>query len=363
MAEQELNRNEAATPHKLQDARRRGQVGKSTDLVSTAVLGAAMLYLSCYGWQDVLGLASLLQKTLRAAAQSERSPQALVQLCSALITDGLQLLAPFYICLMIVAILANIVQTGPVLSLHPIKPDWTRIHPLHGLRKLLSLRSLFDLFRALAKLVLLVWVLYAALKAMLPHFFQLGSLSAAGFLQTLLAQIASLGLKMALALSLIACIDVVYGRREFSRRMRMSRREISEERKQHEGHPRIRARLRALRMELRKRSRSLAQTKNADVLIINPTHIAIALCYRHGDMVAPQCVAKGAGMAATIMRAIATRHRIPVVQNRALARALFAKVDFNQSVPSELYADVARIIVWVFAMRRPAAMPHTAGGF
>jgi flagellar biosynthetic protein FlhB len=196
----------------------------------------------------------------------------------------------------------------------------------------------------------------------LPQFFHLGSLSAAGFFQTLIEQLAKLGLKMTMVLGFVACVDMVFVKREFSQRMRMSRREITEERKQHEGHPRIRARLRALRMELRKRSRSIAQTKNADVLITNPTHIAIALCYRHGEMVAPQCVAKGAGMAASMMRAIAAKHQIPIVQNRHLARALFRKVDFNQSVPSELYAEVARIIVWVFAMRRPTVTPSMNGG-
>jgi flagellar biosynthetic protein FlhB len=133
--------------------------------------------------------------------------------------------------------------------------------------------------------------------------------------------------------------------------MRMSRRDVKDEHKNREGDPRIRYRLRELRREALRRSVAARKTSTADVLLTNPTHVAVALRYVHGEMSSPQLVAKGAGVLAAGMRKIAARHRIPVVQNPPLARQLFRELEVDQHVPPELYSQVARILVWVFAMR------------
>jgi flagellar biosynthetic protein FlhB len=176
-------------------------------------------------------------------------------------------------------------------------------------------------------------------------------MSASGYLRVLLDDSAGLGLKMALILGLIALVDLIYTRREFAKKMRMSKRDIKDEDKHRDGDPRVRARMRELRREMRKRSQSLRQTKNADVVLTNPTHVAVALRYVHGEMESPQVVAKGAGYLAAAMRQIAAQHAIPVVQSPALARRLYKDLDVNRHVPPTMFAEVARIIVWVFAMR------------
>jgi flagellar biosynthetic protein FlhB len=150
----------------------------------------------------------------------------------------------------------------------------------------------------------------------------------------------------------VAGADVVFTRRDFARQMRMSRRELKDEYKNREVDPRIRARLRELRRELLKRSRSLRNTRNADVVLTNPTHVAVALQYRHGEMEAPRVVAKGAGQLAAAMRAIAGRHEIVVVQNPPLARRLFREAPLDAYLPVSFHAEVARIMVWVLAMRQ-----------
>ncbi|HVE55129.1 MAG TPA: EscU/YscU/HrcU family type III secretion system export apparatus switch protein, partial [Ramlibacter sp.] len=167
----------------------------------------------------------------------------------------------------------------------------------------------------------------------------------------LLEDFASLGLKLAAVLWLIALVDLIFTRRQFAKKMRMSHRELKDEVKQREGDPRVRSRLRELRRDMRKRSNSVRHTRNADVLITNPTHVAVALRYEHGRMPAPQVVAKGRGFLAAAMRVIAARHNIPVVQNPPLARRLYKEVSLQRDVPPALFADVARIIVWVMAMR------------
>ena len=363
MADQDINRSESATPHKLLDARKRGQVAKSTDIVAALVFAAAATYLATQGWQLTRDIFRFNQLLLSQAGRIDGNLSAMTALIAFAIKGTLAALAPFFITLMLAAIIANLVQTGPVFSLHPLSADFKRLNPVSGLQKIFSTRTLFELLRACLKLLLLGLVAYAALKSLMPQFFQLAGLSALGTVRTLLDDLASLGLKLAAMLVLIALIDVIYTRRAFANKMRMSKREVRDEFKQREGDPRIRARLRELQREMRKRGAALVKTRNADVVITNPTHVAVALRYQHGEMNSPQIIAKGAGMLAAVMRKIAARHHIPVIQNRLLARQLFQQVEVEQHVPTALYADVARIIVWVFAMReaRQRSAKSTSG--
>lgn len=352
MAEQDLDRSEAATPHKLQKAREQGQTPRSADAVSATVFILAMAYGAWLGQEAVLSVFRLALAALVQVGSSGGSPEGSSwPLATHLATEAARLVLPFMGALMVAAILATLMQTGVVLSMEPLKVDFSRLSPVQGLQRLLSLRTLFDGLRACAKLVVLTLVAWLALKSVVSQFYWVSTLAPAAFLHVLVTDAASLGLKMALMLILIAAVDVLFTRGEFGRKMRMSRRELKEEFKNREGDPRIRARLRELRRDALKRSQALHNTRNADLLLTNPTHYAVALRYVHGEMDAPQVVAKGAGEAATRMREIAYRHRIAVVRNPSLARRLFRELEIEQSVPPAFHAEVARIIVWVFAMR------------
>jgi flagellar biosynthetic protein FlhB len=263
--------------------------------------------------------------------------------------------------LVIVAVIGNLIQTGPVLSVEPISPDLDRINPVSGFKRIISVRTLFSAFRAALKLTLLCVTTYFSLKGLLPQFNHLSGLGPAGLFQIMLGDFSSLGLKLAGVLFLISLLDLIYIKREFAKKMKMSTREVKDEAKSRDGDPRIRARLRQLRKEMLKRSLSLRNTGAADVLITNPTHIAVALRYSHGEMTSPQLVAKGRGSMAVAMRMIAARHRIPVVQSPSLARALYRDLDIDQHVQPGLYSQVARIIVWVFARRDAVRRAATNG--
>ncbi len=351
MAEQELDRNEAATPYKLQKAREKGQVAKSADIVSVTVFTVAMIFLNWRGWEAWRDLFRLDRAVLVQAASLDPSAAGLWPLVSRMVRGALTLSVPFFIALFVAALAGNLLQTGPVFSAHPVKADWSRINPVTGAKRFFNVRTLFLAARSILKLLVLTWVVYLGLKALVPHFYMLSGLPPAAILRTLLSDIAGLGLQLALALWLIAIVDLVHTRRTFAKDMRMSRRELREEIKQREGDPRIRARQRELRREMLKRALALKKTRDASVLVTNPTHYAVALKYVHGEMAAPQLLAKGAGALAAHMRKIAARHRIPVVQNPSLARRIYHELPVEGSVPPELYAQVAQIIVWVFAMR------------
>jgi flagellar biosynthetic protein FlhB len=360
MSEQDLDRNEAATPYKLQKAREKGQVGKSSEVVSAIVFTVAAAYLYWKGWDDLAQQFRYDHALLAQAGRIEPSAAGLWHLVGAMVRDACVMLVPFLGAIVIAALVGNMAQTGPLLSFEPVKPDFTRASPASGLKKLFSLRTLFDAARAVLKLLLLGVVVYQALKAMVPQFFQLAALPPAGLAHTLVDDVAGMALKIALLLCIIAAVDYGYTRREFARKMRMSRRELTDEHKHREGDPRIRARLRELRRETLRRSMAARNTAKADVVLTNPTHYAVALRYVHGEMASPQVIAKGAGSLAAAMRKIAARHRIPVVANPPLARELYRTIDVEQYVPPSMYAQVARILVWVFAMREARTAPRGA---
>jgi len=360
MAEQEQDRSEKATPFKLEEARKRGQVAKSADLVSLGMIAAAVAFVYAMGWTTVRKQLAVDVSVLRSAGRVAFDPDGAFAWIAPLLTQSLMLLVPLFLALVVVAIVANAAQTGPVFSAHPVKPDFERLSPVSGFRRVFSLRTLYDALRSLLKLAVVGTILVLALWQLVPWFMSLLQVDPVGYARPLLDRLGGVLFKLVLAMLVIALIDVIYTRYEFAKRMRMSRRELKDEVKQREGDPRIRARLRQLRQEMLKRSRALRKVPSADVVVTNPTRIAVAICYRHGEMAAPLVVAKGAGDLAARMREIARRHGIPIVENRTLARALFRKVDYDNPVPEELYPHVARILVWVYAMRKARAQGAAA---
>jgi flagellar biosynthetic protein FlhB len=354
MAEQDQDRSHAATPYKLQKALERGQAAKSTVVVAAATFTVAMVFLDWQGWAVWRQVFALCRRLIAGAASRGDDAAGLPVLLSQVLMHALWLAAPFFAALVVAGIVANVVQTGPILSAHPIKPDWNRLNPVDGLKRILSMQGLFVLLRSVLKLALLGAVTYFSLRALEPQFYELSVLPAGALVRRLLKDFASLGLRLAGALVLIALLDLMFTKRHFATKMRMSRRELKDEVKNRDGDPRVRARIRELRRELLKRSASLKNTRDADVVITNPTHVAVALRYRHGEMASPQLVAKGRGFMAAALRAIAARYRIPVVPAPSLARALYRDLAVDQHVRPDLYAPVARIIVWVFSKRGAA---------
>jgi flagellar biosynthetic protein FlhB len=351
MADQDADRSEQATEHKLDEARKKGSVAKSTDMISMAVLAGLAVWLYGNGWDALRHGLRTQQKVLARAAERDWSTDAMAAWLGELLLDTLSLMAPLFLTLLVVAVLANIAQTGPIFSFFPLKPDLTRINPVTGLKKLFSLRVLFEAVKSIIKLAVLGAVLYTLVKGLIPGLVGLTTVDPKGYARLLLGMAGGLVLKLVLALLVIALLDMLYTRWDYAKRMRMSKRDVREESKNREGDPRIRARIRELRREMLKRSRSAAKVASADVLITNPTRLAVALSYEHGVSGAPKVVAKGAGEVARTMRALAAKHAIPIVQNKPLARALFREVDHDGYVPEKLYPQIAKIMVWVYSMR------------
>jgi flagellar biosynthetic protein FlhB len=360
MAEQDLDRNEAATPYKLEKARERGSVAKSMDANGVAVLGAATL--GCFAWADsaTARFAHVAAGLLRGAGAPLNTPDDAARLLSQVLAAGLQVIAPLLFTVACVAIIINVAQAGVVFSVVPLKPDFARINPAQGFKRIVSLRGLYEAVKSTLKLLILGGVLFMALSALAPQLLALVDLHPGAYPAILAAMTGRLLVKLLLVLLVFAAIDWFFARGQYARQMRMSRREIKDEHKNREGDPRIRSRIRELRMKLLKRSQALRELPKADVLLTNPTRVAVALRYEHGVSPAPRVVAKGAGELARKMRDVAFRHQVPIVPSPVLARALYREADDGGYVPERWYADIARILVWLQAGRRARAASAAA---
>lgn len=351
MAEQEQNRSEPASPFKLKEAQRRGSVAKSLELNSLLALFALLAVFYLRGLPMMQQQLRLDAGLLSQAHQFSFDAIAVARWLPALLAAALDVVLPLFLLVVVVAILGNLVQTGPVFSTHPLKPDFDRINPVSGFKRLFSLRLLFELGKSLVKLVLFAGAIYLLMRQLLPELLALLLSEPGAYLPLSHGWVSGVIFKLAMLLAFIALIDVMFTRWSFADKLKMSRREMKEEVKQREGDPQIRARIRELQRELVKRAKAIKRLPDADVLITNPTHLAVALAYHRDRMSAPKVIAKGAGEFAAHMHGLARRHQVPVIENAPLARELFAAVDIDKEVPERIYPQVARILVRAYQLR------------
>ncbi|WP_457391233.1 EscU/YscU/HrcU family type III secretion system export apparatus switch protein [Roseateles sp. P5_E1] len=350
--EQDLDRNEQATPHKLDEARKRGQVARSQDAASFAVLVTAML--ACYAMlaPAVKGLASLLARGLASAPSLMDDPAAASQLIGKELHEAMLVLAPLLFAVVVVALMAGLLQSGGlVFSSSPITPDFTRLNPAQGFQKLFSMRVIYEAFKSTFKLAALMGTAYLALHALMPGALKLLGLPGKALLFRVMESSGGLMAKLCAVLLVFVLVDLLFVRWDFLRNLRMSKREIEDEHKNREGDPRIRNRQREIRMQFLKAASSVQKVPQAQVVVTNPTHVAVALRYEHGVTPAPLVVAKGAGMLARQIRRAANKAGVPIVHSPRLARALYKEVPQDAYVPEQWYPPVARILVWLRSLR------------
>jgi flagellar biosynthesis protein FlhB len=350
-AEPDIDRNQKASPYKLEEARKRGQVAKSGDATSLAVMLVVAIALFGLAPTALLSMGRLIAVGMAASTARLDNASDAAQLVSVALSAGLLVVAPLFLALVVVVVVAQLLQTGPIFSTTPLKPDWNRINPVNGMKRLFSIKLVYEAGKSVFKLCALAAVTWAALEALRPGMVQFQSTSVKNFLFSLVDSAGTLTAKLCAVLALFAIVDVIFSRWDYLRTLRMSRREQTDEHKHRDGDPRIKARLRELRLEFLRRTQAVRNVPQSDVLITNPTHIAIALRYRHGESPAPQLVAKGAGGLARRMRDVAYRANVPIVQSPVLARALFKEVEQETFVPERWYPQVAKILVWVQAAK------------
>lgn len=340
---EEQNKTEQATPHKLSEAKKQGQVAKSLDCNSLVMIGGLLLALlasSAAAWRKLTDTARQL---FDVSGQLLLSVDGFPATCAALLSAFLAALMPFAGVAVICTLLGNVLQTGPVFSFAVLQPKFERLNPVAGFKRLFNKKMLFEALKSLLKLAFFGTIAVLFFRSLWPALSTLAVQPADQQVRWLADNAVALLFRLLLALLVVAIIDMALTRWLFAKQMMMSTREVKEEVKRREGDPQIRARIRELQREILKQSRSAQRVPEADVLITNPQHLAIALRYDRSRMNAPEIIAKGADAWAQQMRATAARHGIPLLQRRALARKLFRRGALGRAIPAESFVDVAHI--------------------
>jgi flagellar biosynthetic protein FlhB len=354
VAEQEQNRTEQATPFKLEEARKQGQVAKSLDFNSLVMIWGLISLAMIWGAAAWHELGQLARELFASSADLHLTLDNAGWL-PGLLQSFLSLIVPVLLVGAMLAVLANLVQTGPIFSFKPLKPKGERINPVAGFKRIYSKKMLFDAVKSLLKLLVLGGVAVAFFFTLWPQLLVPQSTDGELVQEWLGTNVVALLFRLGLALVLIGLLDLLHTRHKYKHDMMMSRRELKEEVKRREGDPQIRAKLRELQRENVKQAASVKRVPEADVLITNPEHLALALRYERGTMAAPVLLARGADSWAAEMRALARRHGIPVYERRSLARKLFRIGQVDQPIPADCYLDVARVYAELEARTRGLA--------
>jgi flagellar biosynthesis protein FlhB len=355
MAEESFqDKTEQATPKKKEDARKKGQVAKSKEVSSIAILAAGTIYLFFNAGQLTDKLGENIKQTFASIPRIATGDLGLAVYMSQTIQNFLIMILPIMIILFIVSLAANILQTGFILSVEPLTPDLSKIDPINGMRKIVSKRSVAELLKSIFKIIIVGWAAFSILKndysLLIPLMYQENMQ-----IMYMLGQISfKVVTRACYVIFVLAVLDYIYQKWEFEHNLKMTKQEVKDENKQSEGDPLTKSRIRSIQREMARR-RMMKEVPKADVVITNPTHYAIALSYKPEEkMTAPKIIAKGADRIALKIKEIAAKHGIPMVENKPLAQNLY-KLDLGQEVPPKFYQAIAEILAYVYGLRKKRA--------
>jgi flagellar biosynthetic protein FlhB len=346
-----LERTEPASQRRREQAREKGQVARSRELSTLALLLAAGAGLRFMG----PGLAEQMSELMRRGMRLDRAlafdPDLMLLRLQHAATDALLAFSPLFLLLMLAGIASTLLLSGWLFSFNSLLPDFGRVDPLKGLARIVSVRGVIEMLKAIAKAALVgvaaAWVLWADSGAILAI-----AAEPLGQGMAHLVQLLGTGfLIMAGSMVLVVAIDVPFQIWDQEKKLRMTREEVRQENKETEGDPQLKAHIRSQQREIARR-RMMAEIPRADVVVTNPTHYAVALRYQDGAMRAPRVVAKGAHLLAARIRALAEAHRVPVLEAPPLARALYRHADLGDEIPAAFYTAVAEVLAYVYQLRR-----------
>ena len=346
----ESQKTEDPTQKRIQEAREKGQVAKSQEINHWfAFLGMTLMVL-VFAPSMLGGIVDTLYRFMEQPhAIRLDSPRLKEVLSEILVQLGLVMLLPLSV-MVLTALVAGLIQNGLVVSSESITPKLEKLSLVKGMKRLFSSRSLVEFLKGVAKIAIVTGVLLVLIWPNLGIVPNIPEMEMAQFMAMLQGLTALVLIGVLSVMTLIAALDFLYQKHQHLKQLRMSKQEVKEEFKQTEGDPMIKSRLRQIRME-RARKRMMAAVPEADVVITNPTHFAVALKYDGETMDAPKLVAKGADLVARKIRELAEAHDVPIVQNPPLTRALYDSVELEREIPPEHYKAVAEVIGYVMRLK------------
>ena len=350
-------KTEKATPKKRQKARDEGQVAKSQEVSTAAMLIIGFSALAIFSGLLLTGVANMFDHAFSFITdlQDDFNPAFMTGLVAWGLGRIILIALPIFLITTLVSVAMNLLQVGWNPTLKPLKPKFSKLNPIKGFKKIFGLQALVNFAKSLLKLTLVgivVFVIISGEANMIPTLFDVSFGEAISYIGALLIRI---GITIGVLYIFIALFDWAYTKWKHEKDIKMSKQEVKEEWKQQEGHPQVKQKIRQKMREVSMR-RMMQGLPEADVIITNPTHYAVALKYdMFGLSGAPRLVAKGVDFMAKRIREVGLEHDIPIVENPPLARAIYDDVDLEQEIPEELYVAVAEIMAYVFKLKNRIA--------
>lgn len=349
--ESDLEKTESASPRRLEKAREDGDVARSRELVTLVILGAGIsgLWLTSGSLGTTFGGA--LQHGLQFDRKSAFDASHMLTQTGSMVLEALLAIAPFFGMMMLAALVGPIILGGWLFSTKAIAPKFSKLNPLAGIGRMFSTQSLAELTKALAKSLLVGVVAWWVISGHVGDMVALMGEPAHRALPHAIRMVVVDCAVIAATLVIVAMIDVPYQLWSHAKKLRMSREDLRQEHKESEGDPHVKANIRRMQQQVAKR-RMMAEVPKADIVVTNPTHFAVALKYRDGDMRAPRVVAKGSDLVAQRIRELAKEHNVAVLEAPPLTRALFKHTRLGDEIPAGLYTAVAEVLAWVYQLKR-----------
>jgi len=342
-------KTEDPTAKRLEKAKEDGQVPRSKELTTTAVLLCSMFAFLFFGSGLYQRLDSLTKRSFTLPREAAFDPQLMFAFLSSSMVDALMGLLPFFGLLLIVSIAGPIALGGWLFSTKSLMPKLNRMDPLAGIKRMFSMKSVVELFKAIGKVLIVGTLAIFLINLLQPELLSLAKEDVTNAIVHAVKMSLWVAIGLSLSTIFIALVDIPFQIWDNTKKLKMSMQDIKDEMKDTDGKPEVKSRIRQLQQEMAN-SRMMADIPEADVIITNPTHYSVAVKYKPNSMKTPIVVAKGADQIALKIREVAGAHEIEIVQSPVLSRAIFYTTEIGQEVPSELYVAVAKILAYVFQL-------------
>ncbi len=345
------SKTEEATPKRLRDSRKKGQISKSGDLNSAVSFLVFALLLGALG--DYLLTNSIEYITL-ALSQDVGKGLTQANVGAILVQNVMKILLifmPFGLIAVFIGVVTNVVQVGFLFTAEPLKPDFKRLNPIEGMKNIFSKKALFNMFKSIMKLLIVTYLTYTGLQKVMKPIMNLGGVGVEKLFGFFMDTVSTLSVSIASFMIILGVIDFIFQKKDYKKNLMMTKQEIKDEYKQMEGDPKIKSKRQQRQREM-SMARTMQSVEASTVIITNPTHIAIALRYEQGKDEAPVVLAKGLDYMAMKIREKAKEEGIPIIENKPLARSMYYKVEPGSSVPVEMYQAIAEILALVFTMNK-----------
>ena len=351
MAEENFQeKTEKATPKKLREVRKKGQVAQSKEVTTVLVLFSSLCVLFFSASWILLNLTRFMGGFLKKIGTLNYRQCVSLPLLIEAFQSVLIILMPIMIVVMIAGVAGNLLQFGFMYSSEPLIPKLSKLDPIKGMKKLFSLKSLVELVKMVFKVFLVGYIAFLVIKSELDIVPSLVEMDLRDVISFIASMSFNIWLYACLALLLLALMDYLYQRWQFEKDNKMSKQEVKDESKRSEGDPSVKARIRNIQREMSQR-RMMDKIPEADVIITNPTSLAVALQFDSKKMIAPCVLAKGSDFIAEKIKTIARENEIPIVEDKPLAQVLYKVVEIGEFIPENLYRAVAEVLAYIYRLK------------